>query len=651
MQLRIKVCTGLLLAFWVCMAQADWLPISPEELAMKSEPLAPRAPAIFLYRQVDRDDAVSSVRVYNRIKILTEEGRDYANVKIPYDKYRQTVRGIEARTIRPDGTIVEFTGKPYDQVLAKGQKQNISAKLFTLSDVQVGSIIEYRYSLSLDERYVFDSNWELNDVLFTKQAKFSLVPNDNFSVAWMWPLGLPPGTSPPENKYGKIRMETSNVPAFVEEEYMPPEAAVKMRVDFIYIELGGIAEKDPVKFWTKYGKKLYDKIDDFIDYKSELQKTVATIVKPDDTPDAKARKLYAWVQKLRNLSFERRKTDEENKREDLDHNRNVKDLLKHGYGAADEMNWLYIALARAAGLQADPVQVAPRDSYFFNPTLMNSNQLTTYVVQLNIDGTTLFVDPGTAFAPYGLLPWAETMVKGLRLDAKGGSWVLTTAPNPAQARVDRNATLDLDKNGMLTGKLRVTFYGLPALSLRINNRFDDATEHKETLEHMVKSYVPVGIDVTLVNTPDWSSSAMSMIADFDLKVSGWMQGAGSRGLFQAALFGAEIKHDFDHAARQHPIYFEYSYEFNDDVVVNLPPGWRVGTLPPPQILDLKNLVYNMWAEEQGGGLHIHRKLMQGFVILDKKFYPDLRDFFQQARDGDEQQLVLLPAASTEKKLH
>ena len=68
-------------------------------------------------------------------------------------------------------------------------------------------------------------------------------------------------------------------------------------------------------------------------------------------------------------------------------------------------------------------------------------------------------------------------------------------------------------------------------------------------------------------------------------------------------------------------------------------------------MDLNNLVYNMWAEEQGSGLRIHRKLRQGFVILDKKLYSGLRDFFQQARDGDEQQLVLLPAASAEKKLH
>ena len=52
---------------------------------MTSEPLAPGAPAIILYRQVDRDDNghTSHEDNYFRIKILTEEGRKYANVEIP----------------------------------------------------------------------------------------------------------------------------------------------------------------------------------------------------------------------------------------------------------------------------------------------------------------------------------------------------------------------------------------------------------------------------------------------------------------------------------------------------------------------------------------------------------------------------------------
>src|SRR5271166_6176167 len=62
--------------------------VSAEELAMKSEPLAPGAPAIILLRQVDRDDngTTSHEDNYVRIKILTGEGRKYADVEIPFLK-------------------------------------------------------------------------------------------------------------------------------------------------------------------------------------------------------------------------------------------------------------------------------------------------------------------------------------------------------------------------------------------------------------------------------------------------------------------------------------------------------------------------------------------------------------------------------------
>ena len=53
---------------------------------MTSEPKAPAAPATYLYRQVDRDDNGPDETHYVRIKILTEEGRKFGDVEIPYDQ-------------------------------------------------------------------------------------------------------------------------------------------------------------------------------------------------------------------------------------------------------------------------------------------------------------------------------------------------------------------------------------------------------------------------------------------------------------------------------------------------------------------------------------------------------------------------------------
>jgi hypothetical protein len=118
---------------------------------MTSEPKAPGAPAIYLYRQVDRDDQANRERNYARIKILTEEGRKYADIEIPFLKEWGDIKAIQARTIRPDGTIVNFDGKVYEKMIVKAKGVKFLAKTLTLPDVQAGSIIEYRYTQNFEE--------------------------------------------------------------------------------------------------------------------------------------------------------------------------------------------------------------------------------------------------------------------------------------------------------------------------------------------------------------------------------------------------------------------------------------------------------------------------------------------------------------------
>ncbi|HKT23443.1 MAG TPA: hypothetical protein VJR04_02500, partial [Terriglobales bacterium] len=113
------VAVGLTITAIAPFSAADGIPpVTAEELKMTSEPLAPGAPAIILYRQVDRDDRGNTAHEndFVRIKILTEEGRKYADVEIPFDRSSgNNVVGIKARTIRPDGSVVDYGGKVYDK--------------------------------------------------------------------------------------------------------------------------------------------------------------------------------------------------------------------------------------------------------------------------------------------------------------------------------------------------------------------------------------------------------------------------------------------------------------------------------------------------------------------------------------------------------
>jgi hypothetical protein len=171
-------------------ATDDWLPITSDELKMTSEPKAPGAPAIYLYRQVDCDDQTFRQTIYERIKIFSEEGRKYADIELRFEKGINEVKNIQARTIHPDGTIINFDGKTYEKMITKAKGLKYMAKTFTMPDVQIDSIIEYRYVFTQS----LADPWLLNAELFTKHAKFSLRRSSLFALRLIMPRGLPAGT-------------------------------------------------------------------------------------------------------------------------------------------------------------------------------------------------------------------------------------------------------------------------------------------------------------------------------------------------------------------------------------------------------------------------------------------------------------------------
>ena len=629
----------------------DWLPISPEELKMTSVPEAPGAPAVILYRQVDRDDnaKTGNEQNYFRIKILTEEGRKFADVEIPYFREQGNIIGLRARTIRPDGSIAMFEGKAYDKTIVKARNVKYLAKTFTLPDVQVGSIIEYKYTEDMAENYVYNSNWTLSEELFTKQAKFSLRPNKDFALRWSWPIGLPAGVQPPKQEPSSsiVRMEASNIPAFQIEDYMPPANELKFRVLFEYSD--SVTESDPAKFWKERGKKLNAQVESFLGKKKDLEQAAAQMVSASDTPEVKAQKIYARVQQLKNTSFAVEKTGQEQKREQAKAIKTAADLLRAGGGDGRDITWVYLGLARAAGLEAYPVWVSSRDQYFFNAKAMNVNELNANVVLVKLNGKDVYCDPGTAFAPFGLLPWSETGTAGLRLDKEGGSFVMTSLPESADSVIERKADLKMSDDGTLSGKVTMTFSGLEALRRRIEERNEDEAERKQYMEDQLKESVPVGIDVELTNKPDWSSSSATLVAEYTFKAPGWATAAGHRALVPVGLFTATEKQLFTHSDRVHPIYFQFPNQRKDDVSIELPLNWKVTTVPPRKLQDSHAVVYDLKITNENGVLHMTRLLKNDLLVIEQKQYPSLRGFFQIVRTGDEQAIVVQPGTASASK--
>ncbi len=644
--LGLAVC---MLATQHAKAGIGFQPVSPDELKMTSEPLAPGAPAIILYRQVDQDDNIHTPHEdhYVRIKILTEEGRKYADVEIPFSKENENIVHVQARTIRPNGSIADFGGKVFDKNLVKGKFEGRQikylAKTFTLSDVQVGSIIEYSYTRDFHEYRFSDSVWLLSDQLFTREARFSLKPTDNIyypSLRWSWNT-LPAGTDPPKQAPDHlVRMEANNIPAFQTEEYMPPPDELKSRVDFIYE--GAVVEQDQARYWKAVGKTWNGWLEGYVGKRKAMEQAVAQIVSPSDPPEVKLRKIYDRVQQIRNTSYEIKKTEQEQKRGKEKWDENVEDVWKRGYGTGIQLTWLFVGLARAAGFETYGCWVSDRGRYLFNPVTRQSAKLGNNVALVKLNGRDLYFDPGIAFTPFGMLTWSETGVMGLRLDKDGGDWIQTTLPQASESRIERVGKLNLSETGDLEGKITVTYTGSEAMSARLEELNADEVDRKKFLEESLTDQIPVAAEAVLTNKPDWTSSETPLVAEFDLKIPGWAASAGRRTVVPAAIFTAVENGLFEHANRVHPICFAHPYVKEEDVTIEFAPGWQVNSVPKPREQDTKAIAFNLKVEQGPGTFRLMRKLTVNVTLIEQKYYAALRNFFQGVRTADGEQIVVQP---------
>ena len=97
------VCLLLFAAARSLSATEGWLPVPPEDLALKDNPKQPGADAMILYREsvIDARKANTdgdTVEDYYRIKIFTQEGTKHAHIEIPFGKGWEDVNYIA----RPD---------------------------------------------------------------------------------------------------------------------------------------------------------------------------------------------------------------------------------------------------------------------------------------------------------------------------------------------------------------------------------------------------------------------------------------------------------------------------------------------------------------------------------------------------------------------
>lgn len=638
----------------------QWVAPTSAELSMTALPEAPGAPGLYLFREETTDDGLHMHSFYVRLKVLNERGKDFANVELPFStREGSNIDSLAGRTIHPDGTIIPFTGKPYEKLIERGTQSSYKAKVFTLPSVEIGSIVEYRYKIHFDDAYVQSPDWFVQSNLYTRKAHFLWFPTmepvtstgDNgeqvsSSIAWT-PI-LPPGAKVKQTVLqthanggktveGQVQLELTveNVGPIPDESYMPPLHSISDRVLFYYTSYHTAAE-----YWKSAGKRWSKARDKFIGPGPGVRAAVSGLGAPGDPPEAKLKKLYDAVMALENTDFTRSRSAAEEKAAGLKAVSSTDDILARKRGSGDELAQLFVAMARAAGMKAYLMGVADRGERIFLPGYLSLSQIDDYIAIVNVDGKDVFFDPGQRYCAYRHLAWRHTLTAGLRQSDAG----VDIAPTPGEpytsAHVNRIADLTLDDHGSATGTVSMSYTGDPALYWRQRALRGDDTATNTELRSEMEQTLPGGMEVRVTDVKNLADSDKPLLVTYAVK-GAIGSTTGKRLILPADVFEVNARPMFTEAKRENAVYLHYASYVQDAVRLKFPATLAVESAPPPEKGALQKVaIFDTSVKQSENSISSYRNVTIGKVIYAVTDYPDLRSFYGKLDNKAHESIVL-----------
>ncbi|HEY1270676.1 MAG TPA: hypothetical protein VGF08_01765, partial [Terriglobales bacterium] len=334
---------------------------------------------------------------------------------------------------------------------------------------------------------------------------------------------------------------------------------------------------------------------------------------------------------------------QETKQAGLKENKSAEDVLDRGYGYTNEINYLFVAMARAAGFRPAIVMLADRRRAALDRGVLDPTQLNSMVVMVPMADHDLYLDPATRFCPYGMVPWYENGVKGLSVSNIVNDFVTIPGEHSDAAVTKRSVELRVAGDGHVDGTFQISFAGQEALTRRLELYDEDDNGRRKALEEEIRGWLPEGATVEVRHIFACDSSEEDLRVEGEFSVPQFATIAGRRLLVPTAVFRNFRENPFQPLKRTYEIYFRHSYRVEDKVRLQAPDDFRVESLPNQHDDQVDCCHYLTNFKSHDRTVDFERSFAVDGFIFPQSVYPGLRLFFGKMIANDGEQVVLQQA--------
>ena len=609
----------------------------------------PNANAIFLSEEGEFSVTKQCIFTHHVIiKILNEAGLEYANVEIPFFS-EDEVHNIRGRTIRKDNTVVELQPKDIHEktlfpeyVLYSDSK----AKVFAMPGAEVGSIIEYSYSMLY--KAPFASAWEFQRNVPVLVSSITLNIPDFLGYNYLLITGkgveVEKSISHPAGRT-KAVFRLRNAPSISYEPFMLPLSMVGTQVCFSLASLSMFGINLPIEgdSWEILGDNYWYPVKDSIITDKAIKSQVREIISGSQTEREKIERIYDFVQsKIRYVAIE------------IKEGRVVPhgppEVFTNKYGDCKDKAFLFLTMLKEAGIEAFPVLTRTRESGIVIENFISAQQFNHMVVSVpaqyftdmkgyedvvikgdkeyTVSDDYILLDVTSRAIPFAQIPWYLDNTKAL-LIKEGESKLINIPSSSMQAnKTIQECEVEIQEDGTVFCSAKSTKTGQEANAARSLLQPLNETEQKEWFERSVNRVCP-GAILKNHSISQLFELNQSLVLSYEFRIPQYAQQIDTFLVFSPSILRNPMFDELTRETRKHAISFDYCKTLIDAIKIKIPGNLKIKTLPDTlfQSSDLGD--YSFSCLTDGEKIVLNKQLSIKRTQIELEKYEQVRSFFER----------------------
>lgn len=596
--------------------------INENEKALTDVPYEPGASAVILASSGDSrffGDMIETTYFY-RIKILTEAGKEYADIRYRY--YRgssgtENVSGIKAQLYNQVNGIWEETKIGKDQIFNVEIGDGYWEMRIAFPEVQVGSILEYTFKLG-DKNLTFLNGWSFQRSIPTLYSKYQIVmlPQLEYKM-----IGQGYNFFNKAEKYannGTYAWELRNLYSLKSEPYMKNYRDYQERVEFQLSRYQSSSTEftDVLNTWEKLGDGLIENYSSNGYYRTgALERELFSLDLSQGTQQERAAKAYYYM-----------RDNFINEGEDVIYpDQNLNSLLKAKKGTPNELMLAYMGVLKSQGITCDPVLIGSkgygRSELVMFPFL---NQFDEILLLAELDGKKQFIDLSDPLAPFGYVDIDKQVKAGLLLQKGKSSLIPIEIKHNSNHMYFANIELNPESDELvIKGNLRSYYYA----GLRIAHIRESYDKSEKPLEEMF-STGDQDMEVRNAAVEDLLEEKNYVNSTFEFVKAG--ASTPETLSFNPLGVSSFAKNPFTQEYRIFPVDFDYPFSEIYTANVKIPQGYEVDDFPTNESITIAGspVAFSYSVENLGEILKITAKLDIRASLIPVERYEDLKFFME-----------------------